>query len=69
MAAVGRTKLSNIKLQCCAFDTPLRSIYMPSMATVQIGVRLVVLATVQIGIRLVVLATVQIGIRPRVAAI
>ena len=69
MAATEKTKSSNIKLQHCAFNTPLRSIYMPSMATVQINIRLVVLATVQISIKLVVLATIQIGIRPKVAAI
>ena len=57
MAAAGRTRLSDMKLQHYAFDMPLRSICMPSMATVQIGVRPVVLATV------------QISIRPKVAAI
>ena len=57
MAAIGRIRLSNIKLQYCAFNMPLRSIYMPSIATVQISIRLVILATI------------QIGIRPKVAAI
>ena len=57
MAAAGRTRLSDIKLQRCAFDMPLRSICILSIATVPIGVRLVVLVTI------------QIGIRPRVAAI
>ena len=57
MAVTGRTRSSNIKLQRYVFDMLLRSIYMPSMATVQIGVKLVILATI------------QIGIKPKVAAI
>ena len=40
MAAAGRTRSSDVKLQRCAFDMPSRSIYMPSMAAIQIGVRL-----------------------------
>ena len=51
VAAAGRTRLSNIKLQYYAFNMPSRSIYMFSIATIQISIRLVVLATVQIGIR------------------
>ena len=39
MAAVKRIKLSNIKLQYYTFNMPLRNIYMPSIATIQIGIR------------------------------
>ena len=62
---------SDIKLQCYAFNTPLTSICMPSIANIQISisVRPIRLALIQIGVRLVVLATVQIGIRPKVAAV
>ena len=68
MAAVERTRLRDIKLQYCAFNTPLISIYMSSMASIQIGisVRLARLALIQIG--MTSMASIQISVRPRVAA-
>ena len=34
VTAVERTRLSDIKLQHCTFNTPLISIYMPSIASI-----------------------------------
>ena len=69
MAAAGRTRSRDIKLQHYAFNTPSISIYMSSMASIQIGigVRPARLASIQIGITSI--ASIQIGIRPRVAAV
>ena len=52
MAAAGRTRSRDIKLQYCVFDTPLISIYISSIASIQIsiGVRLTRLALIQISI-------------------
>ena len=56
MAATERIKLRDIKLQYYTFNTPLISIYISSMASIQISVRLVVLTAIQIGIRFKVAA-------------
>ena len=69
MAATGKTKLRDIKLQYYTFNTPLISIYISSIASIQISisVRLVQLVLIQIGI--ISIANIQIGIRLRVAAV
>ena len=68
MAATGKTRSKDIKLQHYAFNTPLISIYISSIASIQIsiGVRPVRLALIQIG--MTSMASIQIGIRLRVAA-